>query len=150
METNTEPRTDFLAARFSGVVVSDAMQHGVLSCRAFTPLVTVARIMAAHDVHSVVMTGHRADDSHRIGPRTWGIVTDVDLMQAADRADELTALDVATTDVQTVTPDTPLREAAELMARRRISHVVVVDPESDEPRGVVSSLDIARRIAWSH
>lgn len=153
MEAKVQSRTaaldgGFLGARLGDRVVADAMQHGVLTCRSFTPLVSVARTMATHHVHSVVVTGRRADDPHWLATRAWGIVTDVDLLQAVGQIDELTALDVANTVVETVTPETPLHEAAKLMARHRISHAVVVDAGSEEPVGMLSSLDIARQIAW--
>ena len=156
METQAQSRTavarngGFLTTRLGERVVADAMQHGVLTCRSFTPLVTVARTMATHHVHSVVVTGRRTDDPEWSATRAWGIVTDVDLLQAAGHADELTALDIANTAVETVTPETPLHEAAKLMARHRISHMVGIDSRSDEPVGMLSSLDVAREIAWKH
>jgi CBS domain-containing protein len=49
--------------------------------------------------------------------------------------------DVMTTDVCTVRPETSLKEAAEILARRRISGLPVVDPESHVV-GVLSEADI--------
>lgn len=49
--------------------------------------------------------------------------------------------DVMTTDVCTVRPETSLKEAAEILARRRISGLPVVDPENHVV-GVLSEADI--------
>ena len=40
-----------------------------------------------------------------------------------------------------------LRRAAQLMAESGVSHLAVVDPATDRPVGVVSTLDIAGAIA---
>jgi CBS domain-containing protein len=140
---------DYMTPAYEDAAVSDAMRPGVFACPARTPLITVARMMATHHVHSVVVTGRETDESGRSGERAWGIVTDVDLMRVADEAVVLTAAHVATPDVLTVSPETPLREAAHLMAGERISHLVVVDPASKQPIGVLSSLDIAGNLAWA-
>jgi len=49
--------------------------------------------------------------------------------------------DLMTTDVVTVTPSTPLKEAAELLASRRISGVPVVEPDG-RVVGVLSEADV--------
>ena len=43
---------------------------------------------------------------------------------------------------------TPLTEAIELMEQHQTTHVLVGDPESHHPIGVLSSLDIAGIVAW--
>jgi CBS domain-containing protein len=48
----------------------------------------------------------------------------------------------------TVTPTTPLREAAALMLSHRISHLVVIDEARLLPIGTLSTLDIAGVLAW--
>src|SRR3954468_5250822 len=57
----------------------------------------------------------------------------------------LTAADVMTTEVVTVTPDTPVRDIAELLYTRRISGVPVV--ESDQVIGIVSEGDLIGHVA---
>jgi CBS domain-containing protein len=138
----TELSGDYLMPAFEHAAVSDVMRPGLFTCHPSTPLRTVARTMAMNHVHSVVVW--RAD-----GRRPWGIVSDLDLVRLAADADELLASDAATRDVLTVRPETPLAEAAELMAKRRQTHLVVIDAEIGEPIGVVSALDIAGNIAWA-
>jgi CBS domain-containing protein len=47
-----------------------------------------------------------------------------------------------------VEPDTPLLQAGRLMADNRASHVLVIDPASQHPVGVLSTLDVAGVVAW--
>ena len=41
-----------------------------------------------------------------------------------------------------------LRDAAELMLSRGTSHVVAVNPETQRPVGILSTLDVAGVLAW--
>ena len=56
---------------------------------------------------------------------------------------EKTAGDIASSPLVTTAPDEPLGNAVALMAQHGASHVVVVDPASDHPVGIVSTLDVA-------
>jgi CBS domain-containing protein len=47
-----------------------------------------------------------------------------------------------------VKPSEPLRAAVELMRRHGVTHLLVGDPKSDHPIGVLSSLDVAGIVAW--
>jgi CBS domain-containing protein len=44
--------------------------------------------------------------------------------------------------VVTVDPTTSVTVAAELMLQHGVSHIVVVDPETRRPSGVLSTLDV--------
>ena len=124
-------------------VVADAMRPGVFSCTADTPLRTVAQMMAQQHIHSVVVTDI-AD-----GDNAWGIVSDVDLLRAADAgAMEETAGSIAATEFLNVDPEEPLTRAVQLMKDHEVTHVVVRDEASGRPAGVLSTLDVAGVIAW--
>ena len=56
--------------------VGEAMNPGVLTCLPVTPLRSVARMMARHHVHAIVVFG--SDD--RLRP--WGVISDLDLVAA--------------------------------------------------------------------
>jgi CBS domain-containing protein len=140
---------DQMTPAYEHASVADAMRPGVFTCSDQTPLIGVGRIMATHHVHSVVVMGRALANGGGLTDRAWGIVTDVDLMRVADEAEGLAAAYIATPDVRTVTPGTPLQDAAHLMADHRISHLLVVDPESNQPIGVLSSLDIIGNLAWA-
>ena len=121
--------------------VLNALQLGLVERPADADVRSLAQAMAEHTVHSVVIRGLER-------PRTWGIVSDLDLM-AAMRPELLdaTAGQLAASDPLVVDPDETLGRAAQLMAEHQTAHLVVVDPATDEPVGILSSLDVARFMA---
>ena len=143
MET-VAPSTGYLAPSFAHATVGDAMRPWVLTCDPATPLVTVAQRMAGEQVHAIVML----DAGDRGERRLRGLVTDVDLLRHAAQVDELTAADAAGTPVLQAQADERLAAVAVRMARHEITHVLVVDPAGGRPVGVLSTLDIARVLAW--
>jgi CBS domain-containing protein len=75
--------------------------------------------------------------------RLRGIITERDVLRAVALGadpDKATVDDAMTSEVFTVTPDTPLREAAREMAARWIRHLPVVN--GSELLGVVSMRDV--------
>ena len=123
--------------------VEDVMHPGVFTCFFETPLATVARMMVAHRVHCVVGFGDATADDTRV----WGLVTDRDIVAAA-ATDHVhrTAGTSAASEAATIAPRETLRRAAEVMTERGLSHLLVVEPGSDRPVGVVSTLDIASAV----
>jgi CBS domain-containing protein len=121
-------------------LVEDVMHPGAFTCFFETPLATVARLMAAHRVHCVVGFGDASAGDTRI----WGLVTDRDVVAAA-ASDHVhrTAGTSAASEAVTIGPREPLRRAAEVMSERGLSHVLVVEPGSDRPLGILSTLDVA-------
>jgi CBS domain-containing protein len=125
--------------------VLDAMHPEVLTCPAGSSLALVARMMAAEAVDCVIVEG--TGD----GGRNWAILSGVDLVAAAGLGslDAGTAGRFAAREFLTVTPGEELREAAAIMVERNASQLVVIDPESGRPIGVLSTLDVARAMAAS-
>jgi CBS domain-containing protein len=113
------------------------MRLGLVRCPPDASLRTVARMLAGYAVHAVaVMDG---DD--------WSIITARDVARAAWRDPDTTcARELHAGPAVTVEPDMPLPGAAEVMARRRVTHLLVVDPETRLPLAVLSTLDIAARL----
>ena len=127
--------------------VAQAMHRGVLSCEASATLRDVARMMAGRHVHCVAVMGLSQDEqAERL---VWGVISDLDLVRAGVRkgTDELAGA-LAQQPIITVEPSMPLRQAAELMLARGVSHLLVVEPESQRPIGILSTLDIAGVLAW--
>jgi CBS domain-containing protein len=123
------------------------MRVGVFSCTPETTLAELARTLAAHRIHCVIV-GRFEHQEERDSP--WGIISDLDIVAAAARDDhERTAWSVARTALVTISPDDSLKRAAEVMAEHEVSHLVVVHPESGHPVGVLSTLDIAGVLARS-
>jgi CBS domain-containing protein len=118
--------------------VGDAMTPGVLTCLPVTPLRDVARMMARHRVHAIVVFG--TDD--RLHP--WGVVSDLDLVGAIGT--DANAGAVATSPVVTITPELALEHAAILMTENGTTHLLVIS-DTGLPVGVLSSLDVARALA---
>jgi CBS domain-containing protein len=121
--------------------VLNALQLGLVERSADADVRSLAQAMAEHTVHSVVVRGIQR-------PRSWGIVSDLDLM-AAMRPElaGATAGQLAASDPVVVAPGETLGRAAQLMAEHQTAHLVVVDPVTDEPVGILSSLDVARFMA---
>jgi CBS domain-containing protein len=136
-----DPRVTYGAPSLDDVQVKDAMHAGVVSCALEAPLTEAARLVAEHRIHCVVGFGDvTADDT-----QVWGVISDLDIVGAAAAGDiaGLPASSAAGTEVLTIAPDRSLREAARIMAEHAVSHVLVVEPGSDRPVGVLSTLDLA-------
>lgn len=118
------------------VRVQDVMHPGVLSCSADAPLGEVAGVMARHRVHAVAVV----QDG---GGRPVGVVSDLDVIQAAASGEELTAGQAAATEPLSISADERLGRAAQLMGEHGVAHLVVLDHAGGFPVGVVSTLDIA-------
>lgn len=126
------------------IPVREAMHSGVLTCPVDAPLSEAARIMALERVHCVVVMSDPED-----GGSLWGVVSDLDLVAGASVRDieEQTAGGTAATPVIMIGPGDTLLRAAQLMTEHATSHLVVVDPASGLPVGVLSTLDLARGLA---
>lgn len=141
-DTETAPRSgSYLIPSFQHAHVADAMRPGLISCPPDSSMRDVARIMSTNHVHAVVVRG--ATDGG-----AWGVVTDRDLLKVASGAGGQDAGSCASEVLVTIAPDEPLEVACELMRAHSVSHVMVVDPQRNQPLGVVSTLDVAGIVAW--
>ena len=132
----------FHSPDFDSATVLDAMRLGVVTVAPETSLREVARVMATYRIHAVVI-------SEIEGDRPWGIVSDLDLVAAADKDfDKVRAQDIWRSQLVTINADEHLGRAAELMTEHRVTHLVVVQPHSGQPVGVLSTLDLAGVFAW--
>ena len=139
--TSDTIRHSFAAPPFDQATVLDAMRMGVVSCPPDTSLHEVARIMATYRIHSVVV----ADSP---GGAPLGVIADVDIAAAATGSRDAVAGMLARTEPLTVRPQDSLERAAQMMAEHEVTHLVVVQPHSRHPIGVLSALDIAGVLAW--
>ncbi len=127
--------------------VGDAMHPGLITCAPETPLRSVARMLATYRVHAVLVTTHGGDELPH--GDSWGVVSDVDVLRAAtgDELDELPVREVVGAPALTVATGDDLGEAARLMIEHEVSHLVVLEPASGRPVGVLSTLDVVRALA---
>ena len=104
--------------------------------------------MSENTSHCVVVDG-LARGPHHSGHLVWGTVSDLDLMRAvASGGLDAEAGEAAAGELITVSPDDDIDHAAQIMSEQNCSHLIVVAPDAGQPLGVISSLDIARGIAW--
>jgi CBS domain-containing protein len=126
------------ATHLAHVHVHDVMHTGILTTDPSTSLRVVARLMAEQRVHVVAV----ADPDH--ARRPWGMVTTLDIAAAAAEGTDLTAGEAAAdTEIVTISSADRLDYAAQTMVKRRLGHLIVVDPATGYPTGILSSLDIA-------
>lgn len=132
----------YLMPSLAHATVADAMHPGLHTCAREASLTEVARIMATQHVHCVAVSG--GGDAV-----VWGIISDLDLLKAGiNSGAEPAAGDLAAQPVASVQTTMPLREATELMLRHGTTHVIVIDPLTERPVGILSTLDIAGVLAW--
>jgi len=137
----------YLMPSISDATVGDAMHPGIVSCDPDASLTEVARLMATHHVHciAVVAASHGVDG----GDLVWGLISDLDLIQASVRlSPEESARALANEPVVSIRRTMPLRQASEKMLEHGVSHMIVIDPETRRPTGVLSTLDVIGVLAW--
>ena len=145
--TTSQPsRGSYLMPSLQHATVSDAMHPGILACEPDASLPEVARMMATHHVHCVAVVGV----SHEEPPcGVWSVISDLDLLRAGVRdGGAPTARTIAQQPLVTVEPSVPLREAGELMLAHGVSHLVVTQPGTQSPIGILSTADIAGVLGW--
>ena len=133
------------ASQLHRVSAGEAMHRGVLSVPFQTPLTKVAEMMARYRMHCVVALDERGEYQTRY----WGLIPAAELVRIATTQDleDRTAGGSMTSQVVTVEPADSVHDAAELMSDHEVDHVIVVDPVSDRPVGVISTLDVAQVLA---
>lgn len=148
MSITTRPPShgSYLMPSLEHATVSDAMHPGILACDPDASLTEVAQTMATHHVHSLAVVGISHEEP-RCG--VWSVISDLDLVRAGIHQGEAqSAGAIAQQPLVTVEPSLPLREAGELMLRHTVSHLVVLEPGTQRPIGILSTADIAGVLAW--
>ena len=148
MSATTSPPShgSYLMPSLERATVSDAMHPGILACEPDASLTEVAQTMATHHVHCLAVVGI----SHEEPPcGVWSVISDLDLVRAGiSEGEAQSARAIAQQPLVTVEPSLPLRDAGELMLRHAVSHLVVLEPGTQRPIGILSTADIAGVIAW--
>ena len=135
----TGPEGSWRAPSYEHARVSDAMRTGVIGCPPDASLQTVARMMAANHVHSVVVTAG--------GEAPIAVISERELLAGAGPGAEDRTAESLAVDPITVAMDDPLSRAVELMLEHRVSHLLVVDT-GGRGLGVISGLDVAGVLGW--
>jgi len=119
----------------------DIMSKDLVTVTPDTSVQEVARLMKEHDIGNVLVTE---------GDRLTGIVTDRDIVVRclAEGGDfKSDVRNVMTENPRTLSPDTDVIEAAQMMAAEKVRRLPVV--ENGKPVGIVSLGDLAVRSGTS-
>lgn len=118
--------------------VRDFMTQNPTSCDPSATVVDAAKVMASEDVGSVPVVKDG---------RLAGVVTDRDIVVrvlAEGRDPNSTTVgEIASSDLETVSPDDDLNTALRKMASAKVRRLPVVD--GDELVGIVAQADVARQ-----
>ncbi|MDM7275556.1 MAG: CBS domain-containing protein [Thermoprotei archaeon] len=122
--------------------VSDIMSTPPIVAGEMTSIVEIARIMNDNNIGSVMIV-----DSKGI---LRGIITERDIIKVVAHSKEsveLPAYMVMSENPLTVTPETPIERALEVMRNANVRHLPVVD-KSGKPVGMMSLRDIVDSVAF--
>jgi CBS domain-containing protein len=126
--------------------VQDWMHRGVITCRPETPVVEVAAVMNSHDISALVVTNEKSD--------AVGVISRTDLVNARfiqpymKHWRGLNAEHLMSKPVISVSANTSIDEAVQLLHEKRIHRLVVVEKLSGHvrPVGILSVTDLASHV----
>jgi acetoin utilization protein AcuB len=120
--------------------VANIMSSAIIAAVPWLPAARLIELMVDENIGAVPVVD---DDGTPLG-----VVTRADVLEEdeLDVDSEATAADLMRRSPITVFPTTPISEAARLMARARVHHLLVVDG-AGRLVGMVSSLDVVRWVA---
>jgi CBS domain-containing protein len=118
------------------------MRKGAITCSEETSIREVAQIMVVNSTHYCVVINQNRE--------VMGIISSRSILKAFGRDLDLTkARDIVVPYTFTITPITPLKEAIQLMDKRKIEHLIVVSDRrgSKAILGLLHVEDIVDRMA---
>jgi len=127
-------------------LVQDLMHKGVITCPSDASLGRVALLLTKHHTHALIV----ADQADQ----PLGIISDFDLLagewlsvddESLNTMRKLTARDLMTSPIETVTADTSVETAAKRMAEKTIHRMLVT--EAGKPVGIISISNFVANIA---
>jgi CBS domain-containing protein len=133
--------TDDPAGGRLGREVREVMTPGVVSIPADASIGQAYAAIAAHGVHAVLVVERKSG-----APMGW--VTAGGLLHWALRDSRQHSAGQAVCEpVHTVSPSATVRDAAELLLKPGVSHVLVTHHGDSVPEGVVSDIDVVRLVS---
>ena len=123
------------------------MHHGVITCAPDTPVADVAATLDRHDISALVVIDENGD--------AVGVISRTDLVNARFIAPYmkhwrgLSAQHLMSKPVVSVTAETAIDEAAQLLVEKHIHRLVVVEKVHgrQRPVGILSVTDLAKHVA---
>lgn len=122
--------------------VCDLMHKGVNCCYPEETVKGVAKMIQANQFRSVVVV-------HQSG-EVWGLISILDLVRHHGKdLEQLSAEDIMRPYTIDVDPQWPVERAIEIMRKRKIEHLIIVDPHAGpkRPIGILTSFDIIRHMS---
>jgi CBS domain-containing protein len=121
--------------------VMNLMRKGGITCLGDTPIRDVAQIMVVNSLRYCLVI----NEKHEV----MGVISARSILKGFDRDHETTtAKDILLPYTITITPNSPLKEAIDVMSRKRIEHLIVVSdrPGSKAVLGLLHAEDIISRM----
>jgi CBS domain-containing protein len=130
----------------NGKKVKDWMHRGVITCAAETPVSEVAATLDKHDISALVVVDENGD--------VQGVISRTDLVNARFIAPYmkhwrgLSAQHLMTKPVISISAESTIEEAAQLLFEKHIHRLVVVEKSGHHlrPVGILSVTDLARHV----
>ncbi|GAB3682320.1 isocitrate dehydrogenase (NADP(+)) [Salinisphaera aquimarina] len=139
-----QPMEEMIASGRTPTSVSDVMTRSLITVTDATSVHDAMHEMRKNEVSSLVVEPNDSGD--------WGIMTRRDIVTKIVRDDksptDLTVGQIASRPVVTVSPDTQLREAANVIAEKNISRLLVADKDG-KLLGITTETDIFGAIEQS-
>jgi CBS domain-containing protein len=127
------PANDSLSWETTSVLA--AMRPGVVWSPSGATVPQLASSMIQHGVHAVVVAG--------AGITTALMASDLDIVRAAVERADARAGEIARRPASSVPTDASLEQVIRMMTERYIAHLLVTDPDSGAPAGIISTFDVA-------
>ena len=130
-----------MAQKNDGMLVKDYMSARMVTINKQQSVLDVAKRMTERNVSSVVIT----DDKDRI----VGILTERDIVRSVTNgveASRASASSLMTHPIVSIEPDLSIEDAARIMAQKKVRHLMVQDPSSQQVIGIITLTDFARYI----
>lgn len=128
-----------MAPKNHNVIVEDCMTIDMVRLNQKHSVLDVARKMVEQNISSMALT----DDKDNI----VGILTERDIIRVVTNevpADGVTASSLMTHPVVSISKESPIEDAARLMASQKLRHLMVEDPFNHEIVGIITLTDLAR------
>jgi CBS domain-containing protein len=110
-------------------IIRDFMCRGVVTCGVNANAAEVAKIMLDNDVSTLVVVDERLN--------ACGIVSKTDLLRSYGKDLSLiSAKDMMTPEILTISPETPVHEAVQLMLEHGVHQLVIVTHDGPNRRPV--------------
>ena len=122
--------------------VCDLMHKGVSCCYPEETVKSVAKMIQANQFRSVVVV-------HQSG-EVWGHISIRDLVRHyGEDLEKLSAEEIMQPYKIDVDPQWPVERAIEIMRKRKIEHLIIIDPHAGpkRPIGILTTFDIIRHMS---